>query len=347
MKRLGLCLLVSLTLHVLFFPGFLHGMLTSGAADQAPKTPPRTKIRMVTKAKKPEPAPVVKAPIPERPKPKVVREKPPEPKPQPRTPERQRPAERPRRVAERPQERPRPRSERPASRPRTTPRDSGKTSSPPANSRQRLTRSDNAPSQPNRGPATLPPASEDSGGRTGYLPNNGQNADANGTDFHGSTDNNGNSQDSGPATGQGGDPGPASDGGSSTSPDQDTDNNNTGSGKEGKNTGNTDDSKRNPDDGGKKEKPKMAREANVSVPGAIKLPASLRRDAVNLSLQVRVVIGPDGSADFKLGESCGNPEADDFILAELRKNAQVVSAIDEQGQPKRAMKRVTVKIEVD
>lgn len=85
----------------------------------------------------------------------------------------------------------------------------------------------------------------------------------------------------------------------------------------------------------------------MSVPGTIKLPASLRRDTVNLSLQVRVVVSADGSADFKLGDSSGNSEADDFVLAELRRVAEVTPALDDQGQPKRSMKRVTVKIEVE
>jgi outer membrane biosynthesis protein TonB len=79
----------------------------------------------------------------------------------------------------------------------------------------------------------------------------------------------------------------------------------------------------------------------------LKLPASLRREALKTSLKVRVVIEADGSADFKLAESSGNADVDDFVLEQLRKVAVVTTALDDQGQPRRVMKPVQVKIEVD
>ena len=80
---------------------------------------------------------------------------------------------------------------------------------------------------------------------------------------------------------------------------------------------------------------------------SIRLPASLRRANLKVSLQVRVVISPDGSADFKLGDTSGNPQVDDYVLEQLRKVAVVTTALDDAGQPKRAMKRVRVEIEVE
>lgn len=341
MKRLGFCLLFSLALHALFFPEFLHAMLTSGAADQAPKTPARTQIRMVAKAKKPEPPPEVKKLTPQRPKPKVVREKPPQAKPERPAPERPRPTERPRSVAQQPQERPRSRP-RTAERPRTSPKESGRASAPPPNSRKRLTRGDRA-TRPTRGPeAGVPPSSEESGGKTGYLPSNGQNTDLGSTEFNDNSNQSGDDtttgNDAGSNTNQSTDPGT---GGNNQPPDDNKEGNDT---KE-----NQDNTQRDEKKEEKKEETKssLARKANASVPSVIKLPKSLRRDNLNLSLQVRVEIGPDGSADFKLGQSSGNPEADDFILNEVRRIAQVTTALDEQGQPKRATRRFTVKIEVN
>jgi hypothetical protein len=77
------------------------------------------------------------------------------------------------------------------------------------------------------------------------------------------------------------------------------------------------------------------------------LPANLRRDSLKASLQVRVVIEADGRVDFKLGDTSGNPDVDDYVLEQLRKVAHVTTALDDQGQPKRTMKRVRVDIEVD
>jgi hypothetical protein len=79
----------------------------------------------------------------------------------------------------------------------------------------------------------------------------------------------------------------------------------------------------------------------------IKLPGNLRRDSLKLSLVVRTVIYPDGTADFKLGDTSGNADVDDYILEQIRKVAVITTALDEAGQPKRAMKPVRVNIEVD
>ena len=79
----------------------------------------------------------------------------------------------------------------------------------------------------------------------------------------------------------------------------------------------------------------------------IRLPASLRRESLKTTLQVRAVIQPGGEADFKLAESCGNPEVDDYVLEQLRKVAIVTTALDDKGQPKRALKKLQVNIEVD
>lgn len=88
------------------------------------------------------------------------------------------------------------------------------------------------------------------------------------------------------------------------------------------------------------------REATIEVP-TIKLPANLRRESLKASLQLRAVIGPDGSVDFKLSESSGNSEVDDYVLAQVRQVAVATAALDDNGQPKRTMKRVRVDIEVD
>lgn len=296
---------------------------------------------MVAKAKKPEPSLEVKAPTPQRPKPKVVREKPPEIKPERRVQERPKPTERPRPVAQQPRERPRPRQTRSVSRPQRVPRENRRTSAPPPNSSKRLTRGDRA-NQPARGPAAgVPTSPEESGGRTGYLPSQG--SDASGTEFDDSPNDSGDGRDSGPGSEAGPGPGPGR--GSNDSPPPSGGNDKKPEAKDESKDEQKDERK---NDSKSKEPTRiLSREASVSSPGVIKLPSSLRRDTVNLSLQVRVVIGPDGSADFKLGESSGNPEADDFILNELRKVAQVTTALDEQGQPKRAVKRVTVKIEIN
>jgi hypothetical protein len=59
------------------------------------------------------------------------------------------------------------------------------------------------------------------------------------------------------------------------------------------------------------------------------------------------VVEASGAADFKLSESSGNPDVDDYVLEQLRGVAAVTPALDDQGQPRRAMKRIRVEIEVD
>lgn len=84
----------------------------------------------------------------------------------------------------------------------------------------------------------------------------------------------------------------------------------------------------------------------MAVP-VLKLPARLRRESFRGSLSLRAVIEPDGSAAFHLSDSSGNSDVDQYILEQIREVAVITVALDETGQPKRAVKRVRVVVEVD
>ena len=336
MKRFWICLTLSLLCHALFFPDFLHAMLTSGASYNASQQPARVSIKLAPRKAKPAP-PAPKQPAPPKAKPKskpqpqtrpkvtpppkpVVRlrpqVKPPVPPPPPRTPTR------------------RTLPPRRAHVPAATQPPRGATR-PPRSSR-RLTNTSNRPT--NSGVTVPSPPPSDPGGRAGTLP-----PPANGPDAPiGDGDN---ESGSGPVSP---DLGPVSSGpppGSDTGPGPQS-------------QPRSDPPKPPPEskptpaskppvepDRSASATPKV-REASIEVP-VLKLPASLRRESLKTTLQVRVVIEADGSADFKLSETSGNPDVDDYVLEQLRKVAMVTTALDDEGQPKRSMKRVRVDIEVD
>lgn len=341
MRRFWICLAISLVCHALFFPDFLHAMLTAGASYKVDQQPARVSLKLAPrkarlkppapkppappKAKpvpKPKPQPQTKPKITPPPKPVVTprpQTKPPVPRPEPKTPPRQAP---------RPSQRP------PVTRVAQPPRGATR---PPRSNRRLTTPS----TRPNTSGVAVPaPPSSDSGGRAGVLPPPTNGPDAPVGDGDNGTGHGPVSPDPGPVS-SGPPPGPGpSDPGHQSQPKSDP----PKPPPESKPTPPPPKPPEEPDRSASS--PPKVREASIEVP-ILKLPANLRRESLKTTLQVRVVIEADGSADFKLSETSGNPDVDDYVLEQLRKVAIVTTALDDQGQPKRSMKRVRVDIEVD
>lgn len=351
MRRLWLCLAISLLGHMLLFPGFLQAMMASGAAaaSKQPKTPPRVQISLVA-PKKPKPEVMVRKPV----EPKVKEVSPPAPKPAPKV-EAPKPA--PKVEAPKPVEQPlpkppaaepvkpaqpvapaptlpQPKPAQPAARP-SRPAPAAQPASRPARSNQRL--ASTAPARNRANPIAVPSGVPgDAGGRAGLAPPDAQEQELPVGSGDGSGDGNMSGSAStvpaqpseprfeepprrpeppAPSTPKDEPPAPPSE--KTPAPDK-------------RLAAST---------------PKM-REASIEVP-MIRLPASLRRDALKTTLQVRVAIETNGQADFKLAESSGNREVDDYVLEQLRKVAVVTTALDNEGRPKKVVRPLRVDIEVD
>ena len=337
-KRLGLCLVISLVCHAIFFPGFLHAMMTSGRANDAARAPERVKIRLTPP--KPKEVAVVKPP-PAPPKP-AVRPKPAPPKPVVKEAPKPiaKPAPKPKELKPVAQTPPRPAPPKP-SLPKPAPPKAAapKTATPPRQGGGRPPRSTrrltgNSRPRGETRPAVASAPKGETGGQAGVVPANPGTPD----------------RPIGEGEGDGGGPeapaaeepvasvpnpkppaSPPPEPAPEPEPEPEP---------EPKPKPQPDPPKR------QASAPPTVREASIEVP-TLKLPASLRREQLKTTLQVRAVIEADGQVDFKLSESSGNPEVDDYVLEQLRKVAVVTTALDDQGNPKRVMKRVRVDIEVD
>ena len=309
--------------------------MTSGAADKEPPKPPeRVSIKLVAREKpkvspaKPEPPkrvppkPTPKAMPIERPKPVAV-----VPRPTP-----SRPVTKPTQSAEPPKAQSKPRESRPVTRPNTE--KAPVTGGRPAASTKRLSGSSQKPTGRKSPVVPVPPAG-DPGGQAGVLPPTEKERSApvgDGLGEPGADDVVGSAQGQPKAE-------PAA-----PPPEAERKPEPPAAPKEEPPALPPEQEKPPSRDSGASA-PKM-REASIEVP-EIRLPARLRREALKTSLRVRVAIEANGQADFKLAESSGNQEVDDYVLEQLRNVAVVTPALDAEGRPKKVVRPMRVDIKVD
>ncbi|MFA7481153.1 MAG: hypothetical protein WC314_11675 [Vulcanimicrobiota bacterium] len=339
MKTFWICLLISLALHVLFFPQVLGSLMHAESDEFKARVPERVKIRMVKKKPAPEikkPKPVVKP----RPKPRPVVEKPRPPVEQPKPVAKPKPVVPPKPVVEPKPVQPPPPAPRPQPRPaepKAAPQPSYPKSSPPAarpsppkakpaSSKKRLT---NEKGQPSGSGVKVPTPAHPSGGQTGINPNEEWRGQGRPEGVPGGT---GQGPVAAPAPAPKPAPAPAPEPRPAPEPPP---------------------APKPPPAPEPRPKPPepqpapaaSARKAIISVP-TIDPPAKFRREKLKGQLWVRFSIQADGSFTVSLFESSGNPEFDDFVLSEVRRTAQVEPEIGADGKPKGSRPRKPVDINI-
>lgn len=341
MKTFWICLLISLALHVLFFPQVLGSLMHAESDEFKARVPERVKIRMVKK----KPAPEIKKPKPvekPRPKPRPVVEKPRPPVEQPKPVVKPKPVVPPKPVVEPKPVQPPPRPAAPRPRPRpaepkAAPQPSYPKSSPPAartsppkakpaSSQKRLT---NEKGKPSGSGVKVPTPAHPSGGQTGINPNEEWRGQGRPEGVPGGTGQGPVAAPDPapkPAPAPAPEPRPAPEPPPAPKPPP------------------------APEPMPKPPEPPpaptaSARKAIISVP-TIDPPAKFRREKLKGQLWVRFNIQPDGSFTVSLFESSGNPEFDDFVLSEVRRTAQVEPEIGSDGKPKGSRPRKPVDINI-
>ena len=341
MRTFWICLLISLALHVLFFPQVLGSLINSGEAEVQKKAPDRVQIRMVKKKKPPvevkKPEPAVKKVQP-KPKPKVEKPKlkpkpvvqppkpvvqPPKPKPQPKPVAKPKPQ---------PKPKPRPQPNYPKSQPKPSyPKSQpsypkSKPSGPKSKPSQSDRRLNNKNGKKSPGGVRVPPSDQPTGGKTGLDPRGDWRKPS---DPVGDPNGTGTEPVEAPPAPPAPKPAPpAPKPAPKPAPPA---------------------PKPAPEPKPAPPKPApapSARKEIISVP-TIDPPAKFRREKLKGQLWVRFKIEADGSFTVSLFESSGNPEFDDFVLNEVRRTAQVQPAIGDDGKPKSSRPRRPVDINID
>lgn len=335
MRVFWICLIVSITLHLLFFQDVLGSMLRTGQVPPGPEKSQRVNIRLVKK-KKPKPKVVAVKPKPKKVvKPKVVKK----PKVQPKPKVKPQPKPKPK-VAKAPPPKPVKKRSYPKARKPSYPKARPKISvsqnkvpkAKPRASAKRLTAKKSSKSSGKRRVA-VQTSDVGSGGRVGVSPSE--------TEWRPPSDR---TPVEVPTSGDGGvnnSPPPAPAPKPVTPPAP----------------------KAPPPPPKPKafpkppvsQKPKSdkrvatskprARKAQISVP-SIDPPAKFRREKLQGRIKVRFKINADGSFDVSLSDTSGNKEFDNFVLEQIRRTAVVEPAIDEDGKPKRSVMRRPVEINI-